>query len=172
MYVFILFWSFDSNHGLSSYFYTLRLFFSINIYEILFFNFFILPFPLLLMWLDSQSCLNIFFFPLLTPMSYLLQILRRCGVSVELVDVSDELPQLIRRPGLTKWKVSYHFTKSILGYSILLKFCHVFVIRVEILFLHTFCVLLCAYAFHFASRMQISLIYSASCLNKMFHIYP
>ncbi|XVF15238.1 hypothetical protein REPUB_Repub09cG0133500 [Reevesia pubescens] len=33
------------------------------------------------------------------------EILRRCGGSVELVDVSDELPQLIRRPGLTKWKV-------------------------------------------------------------------
>ncbi|XVE86813.1 hypothetical protein DITRI_Ditri18aG0064600 [Diplodiscus trichospermus] len=33
------------------------------------------------------------------------EILRRSGGSVELVDVSDELPQLIRRPGLTKWKV-------------------------------------------------------------------
>uniref|UniRef100_A0A1J3GWP8 tRNA (Cytosine(34)-C(5))-methyltransferase n=1 Tax=Noccaea caerulescens TaxID=107243 RepID=A0A1J3GWP8_NOCCA len=33
------------------------------------------------------------------------QILRRCGCSVELVDVSDKLPQLIRRPGLKKWKV-------------------------------------------------------------------
>ncbi|XP_012469817.2 uncharacterized protein LOC105787805 isoform X1 [Gossypium raimondii] len=33
------------------------------------------------------------------------EILRRCGGSVELVDVSNELPQLIRRPGLTKWKV-------------------------------------------------------------------
>ncbi|KAK8474643.1 hypothetical protein V6N12_038446 [Hibiscus sabdariffa] len=33
------------------------------------------------------------------------EILRRCGVSVELVDVSNELPQLIRRPGLKKWKV-------------------------------------------------------------------
>ncbi|XVF17295.1 hypothetical protein REPUB_Repub10bG0107400 [Reevesia pubescens] len=33
------------------------------------------------------------------------EILRRCGGSVELVDVSDELPQLIRRPGLIKWKV-------------------------------------------------------------------
>ncbi|XVF61574.1 hypothetical protein PTKIN_Ptkin08bG0140900 [Pterospermum kingtungense] len=33
------------------------------------------------------------------------EILRRCGGSVELLDVSDELPQLIRRPGLTKWKV-------------------------------------------------------------------
>ncbi|CAA7020523.1 unnamed protein product [Microthlaspi erraticum] len=32
-------------------------------------------------------------------------ILRRCGCSVELVDVSDMLPQLIRRPGLKKWKV-------------------------------------------------------------------
>lgn len=33
------------------------------------------------------------------------QILRRCGGSVELVDVSDKLPELIRRPGLKKWKV-------------------------------------------------------------------
>ncbi|OMO56157.1 Bacterial Fmu (Sun)/eukaryotic nucleolar NOL1/Nop2p [Corchorus capsularis] len=33
------------------------------------------------------------------------EILRRCGGAVELVDVSDELPQLIRRPGLRKWKV-------------------------------------------------------------------
>ncbi|XP_028776573.1 tRNA (cytosine(34)-C(5))-methyltransferase isoform X2 [Neltuma alba] len=33
------------------------------------------------------------------------EILRRCGGSVELVDVSHELPQLIRRPGLKRWKV-------------------------------------------------------------------
>ncbi|XP_010437125.1 PREDICTED: tRNA (cytosine(34)-C(5))-methyltransferase-like [Camelina sativa] len=33
------------------------------------------------------------------------EILRRCGCSVELVDVSDRLPELIRRPGLKKWKV-------------------------------------------------------------------
>lgn len=33
------------------------------------------------------------------------EILRRCGDSVELLDVSDELPQLVRRPGLKKWKV-------------------------------------------------------------------
>lgn len=33
------------------------------------------------------------------------EILRRCGGSVELVDVSNEVPQLIRRPGLRKWKV-------------------------------------------------------------------
>ncbi|PHT64937.1 hypothetical protein T459_29362 [Capsicum annuum] len=33
------------------------------------------------------------------------EVLRRCGVSVELVDVSSELPQLVRRPGLKKWKV-------------------------------------------------------------------
>ncbi|XP_020537968.1 RNA cytosine-C(5)-methyltransferase NSUN2 isoform X2 [Jatropha curcas] len=33
------------------------------------------------------------------------EILRRCGGSVELVDVSGELPQLVRRPGLRKWKV-------------------------------------------------------------------
>ncbi|GLU13090.1 hypothetical protein SLE2022_297370 [Rubroshorea leprosula] len=33
------------------------------------------------------------------------EILRRCGGSVELVDVSGELPQLLRRPGLRKWKV-------------------------------------------------------------------
>jgi multisite-specific tRNA:(cytosine-C5)-methyltransferase len=31
--------------------------------------------------------------------------LRRCGESVKLVDVSSELPQLIRRPGLKSWKV-------------------------------------------------------------------
>ncbi|KAL1190352.1 26S rRNA (cytosine-C(5))-methyltransferase NOP2B [Cardamine amara subsp. amara] len=33
------------------------------------------------------------------------EILRRCGCSVELVDVTDKLPELIRRPGLKKWKV-------------------------------------------------------------------
>ncbi|XP_027179876.1 tRNA (cytosine(34)-C(5))-methyltransferase-like [Coffea eugenioides] len=33
------------------------------------------------------------------------EILRRCKGSVELVDVSSELPQLVRRPGLKKWKV-------------------------------------------------------------------
>ncbi|KAI3814028.1 hypothetical protein L1987_18770 [Smallanthus sonchifolius] len=33
------------------------------------------------------------------------EILRRCGDSVQLVDVSSELPQLIRRPGLKSWKV-------------------------------------------------------------------
>ncbi|KVI03160.1 Bacterial Fmu (Sun)/eukaryotic nucleolar NOL1/Nop2p [Cynara cardunculus var. scolymus] len=33
------------------------------------------------------------------------EILRRCGDSVELVDVSTELPQLICRPGLKSWKV-------------------------------------------------------------------
>ncbi|XP_071692152.1 uncharacterized protein [Rutidosis leptorrhynchoides] len=33
------------------------------------------------------------------------EILRRCGESVELVDVSTELPQLLRRPGLKSWKV-------------------------------------------------------------------
>ncbi|KAI5389171.1 hypothetical protein KIW84_074719 [Lathyrus oleraceus] len=33
------------------------------------------------------------------------KILRRCKGSVELVDVSSELPQLIRRPGLKRWKV-------------------------------------------------------------------
>lgn len=35
-----------------------------------------------------------------------LQVLRRCEGTVELVDVSTELPQLARRPGLKKWKVS------------------------------------------------------------------
>ncbi|XWS29562.1 hypothetical protein CRYUN_Cryun24cG0039400 [Craigia yunnanensis] len=50
------------------------------------------------------------------------EILRRCGVSVELVDVSDELPQLIRRPGLTKWKVR---DKGVwlASYKDVLKFC-------------------------------------------------
>ena len=40
-----------------------------------------------------------------------MQILRKCGGAVELVDVSTELPQLVRRPGLKKWKVSscYYF---------------------------------------------------------------
>ncbi|KAL1191962.1 25S rRNA (cytosine-C(5))-methyltransferase NOP2A [Cardamine amara subsp. amara] len=33
------------------------------------------------------------------------EILRRCGSSVELLDVSDKLPELIRRPGVKKWKV-------------------------------------------------------------------
>lgn len=33
------------------------------------------------------------------------EILRRCGDSVELLDVSNELPELIRRPGLSTWKV-------------------------------------------------------------------
>ncbi|XP_028755187.1 tRNA (cytosine(34)-C(5))-methyltransferase isoform X1 [Neltuma alba] len=33
------------------------------------------------------------------------EVLRRCGGSVELVDVSNERPQLLRRPGLKKWKV-------------------------------------------------------------------
>ncbi|KAJ6289101.1 hypothetical protein OIU76_024989 [Salix suchowensis] len=33
------------------------------------------------------------------------EILRKCGGSVELVDVSSELPQLVRRPGVRKWKV-------------------------------------------------------------------
>ncbi|KAJ7956790.1 tRNA (Cytosine(34)-C(5))-methyltransferase [Quillaja saponaria] len=33
------------------------------------------------------------------------EILRRCGGSVELVDVSNEILQLVRRPGLKKWKV-------------------------------------------------------------------
>ncbi|KAF8694739.1 hypothetical protein HU200_037825 [Digitaria exilis] len=33
------------------------------------------------------------------------EILRRCGDSVELLDVSSELPELARRPGLSTWKV-------------------------------------------------------------------
>ncbi|XP_059307462.1 uncharacterized protein LOC132059021 [Lycium ferocissimum] len=33
------------------------------------------------------------------------EVLRRCGESVELVDVSSEIPQLVRRPGLKRWKV-------------------------------------------------------------------
>ncbi|CAL1352881.1 unnamed protein product [Linum trigynum] len=33
------------------------------------------------------------------------EILRKCGGSVELLDVSNELPNLVRRPGLRKWKV-------------------------------------------------------------------
>ncbi|KAF8012244.1 hypothetical protein BT93_I0394 [Corymbia citriodora subsp. variegata] len=38
------------------------------------------------------------------------EILRRCGASVELVDVSRELPRLVRRPGLRKWKVRDKFS--------------------------------------------------------------
>jgi len=34
------------------------------------------------------------------------EVLRRCGGSVKLLDVSSELPQLIRRPGLKRWKRS------------------------------------------------------------------
>ncbi|CAK8567284.1 unnamed protein product [Lathyrus sativus] len=33
------------------------------------------------------------------------EVLRRCKGSIELVNVSSELPQLIRRPGLKRWKV-------------------------------------------------------------------
>ncbi|XP_057431487.1 uncharacterized protein LOC130724305 isoform X2 [Lotus japonicus] len=33
------------------------------------------------------------------------EVLRRCRGSLELVDVSSELPQLVRRPGLKRWKV-------------------------------------------------------------------
>ncbi|CAK9320573.1 unnamed protein product [Citrullus colocynthis] len=33
------------------------------------------------------------------------ELLRKSGGSLELVDVSNELPQLVRRPGLKKWKV-------------------------------------------------------------------
>ncbi|CAN1187009.1 RNA cytosine-C(5)-methyltransferase NSUN2 [Linum perenne] len=33
------------------------------------------------------------------------EILRKCGGSVELLDVSNECPDLVRRPGLRKWKV-------------------------------------------------------------------
>jgi len=40
-------------------------------------------------------------------MSVFPKILRKCGGSVELVDVSSELPQLVRRPGVRKWKVCY-----------------------------------------------------------------
>ncbi|OWM82181.1 hypothetical protein CDL15_Pgr001755 [Punica granatum] len=35
------------------------------------------------------------------------EILRRCEDSVELVDVSTELPKLIRHPGLRKWKIRH-----------------------------------------------------------------
>ncbi|KAM1074081.1 hypothetical protein EV1_018846 [Malus domestica] len=38
------------------------------------------------------------------------EILRRGGGSVELIDVSSELPHLVRRPGLKKWKVGCLFT--------------------------------------------------------------
>lgn len=45
----------------------------------------------------------------LFPIFSLSQILRKCGGSVELLDVSAELPNLIRRPGLKKWKVCLYF---------------------------------------------------------------
>ncbi|RDX80861.1 tRNA (cytosine(34)-C(5))-methyltransferase, partial [Mucuna pruriens] len=38
------------------------------------------------------------------------EVLRRCGGSIELVDVSCELPQLIRRPGLKRWKIKHVIT--------------------------------------------------------------
>lgn len=46
---------------------------------------------------------------------WFLQILRRCGGSVELLDVSSELPQLVRRPGLKKWKVCYSLIENIIN---------------------------------------------------------
>jgi hypothetical protein len=49
-----------------------------------------------------------------------LQILRKCGGSLELVDVSCELPQLVRRPGLKSWKVSSWRIDS--GFAILFYF--------------------------------------------------
>lgn len=44
--------------------------------------------------------------------SHILQILRKCEGSVELVDVSNEVPQLTRRPGLRKWKVNLFSSES------------------------------------------------------------
>lgn len=35
----------------------------------------------------------------------IMQLLRRSGNSVELLDVSNELPELVHRPGLSTWKV-------------------------------------------------------------------
>ena len=49
------------------------------------------------------------------------QILRRCGDSVELLDVSNELPELARRPGLSTWKV-IHVSKTIHIKYIMLSF--------------------------------------------------
>lgn len=51
-----------------------------------------------LVWLNNMALL-----------SHILQILRKCGGCVQLVDVSSELPQLVRRPGLKKWKVTRDF---------------------------------------------------------------
>jgi multisite-specific tRNA:(cytosine-C5)-methyltransferase len=54
------------------------------------------------------------------------EILRRCGDSVELLDVSNELPELVRRPGLSTWKVSVHFSESCIFpciFCITLQFC-------------------------------------------------
>jgi len=49
------------------------------------------------------------------------QILRRCGDSVELLNVSNELPELARRPGLSTWKV-IHVSKTIHIKYIMLSF--------------------------------------------------
>lgn len=50
---------------------------------------------------------------------FFLQILRRCGGSVELVDVSNELPELVCRPGLKKWKVSCYLLQKHVSLSCL-----------------------------------------------------
>ncbi|CAK8578775.1 unnamed protein product [Lathyrus sativus] len=49
------------------------------------------------------------------------EVLRRCGESVKLLDVSSELPQLIRRPGLKSWKV-YDKSSWLVSYSDVPKF--------------------------------------------------
>merc|ERR1712196_492589 len=43
------------------------------------------------------------------------EILLRCGGAVELVDASDMLPGLIRRPGLHSWKVAVKKKKPEIG---------------------------------------------------------
>lgn len=109
----------------------------------------------ILMWLDFAILSEHFhLLPFWFFMSCLLQILRRCEGSVELVDVSDELPHLIRRPGLRKWKVSYHF-HQINSLGIPFWSCT------------SFSVLLYAHAFHCVVDEETSLIYGISCLNKM-----
>ncbi|KAI5417725.1 hypothetical protein KIW84_042367 [Lathyrus oleraceus] len=40
------------------------------------------------------------------------EVLRRCGESVKLLDVSSELPQLIRRPGLKKWESIFELIEA------------------------------------------------------------
>uniref|UniRef100_A0A804LSL7 SAM-dependent MTase RsmB/NOP-type domain-containing protein n=1 Tax=Zea mays TaxID=4577 RepID=A0A804LSL7_MAIZE len=53
------------------------------------------------------------------------ELLRRSGNSVELLDVSSELPELVRRPGLSTWKVCVSISRykiENLGFRVTMKF--------------------------------------------------